>query len=886
MKRLSLSFMLMLLVTQLWAQFTVQGVPYTLTPEQQQRMAAQQAYRVAPLADDDGLLPFDQLDFWVGEGKYSAGFTIQWNVEAEKNCIAWGYRFDTESVTGEKIILDIVKADPRLYTMCQTGTQYGTAIAAFGYDANNDGNFSVSKDGVTYYPDENGVIYVDSYSFDGYVSNDPEDYWQSGWYEGYWSYWIKDDATAAWSYSGTGATGRTVKDGGWDGWNFAAGMNEHPWKPMVSAQPVVTIGRPVVVAVTPEMADASVEGADLPEIARETQIIKITLDRALGDDEKEAMQVTLRNISGESVASTAKFADNSIEVTVTRVLPQAGDTVLLDLNLFGETIATRGAVVVNTEIVNSCPADLTKGIFFVNEDWFGHDYSSVNYLDENNKMHYRAYRAANPLPDGGSEVFGITTQYGCIHDGKFYFVSKQANNATEAEQGVGGRLIVADALTLKKVASFEDIGGGDGRSFLGINVSKGYIGTSNGIRVFDIANMKVGNLIEGTGNETGGLYSNQIGTMVKAGEYVFAVKQSTGICVIDPKADKIAKTIEATNAYTLTVSKDGQVWAALTGTNTSRLLRIDPQTLDTTGVALPENITLSDSWGAWNAGNLCAAYKSNALYFSPGGMWGSNGSVIVRYDIDSNTFDTDFYILPNQDGQYKEMFYGASFRVNPANDQLVLTTSESGWLTHYQNNWVRFVDGTTGELLNTVRLSDYYWFPALPVFPDMTRLTPVTGIALNHETAVLTMGTEETLTLTATIAPADATDQAVLWSSSDETVATVSAEGVVTAVAVGEALITATTVDGGFTATCTVTVKSQPTALNEASMNVAVYPNPVTDFVNIAVEEVTMARLYSITGNLMWSGMLQVGVNTVDMTNLPAGVYSLQVSNRVVKIVK
>ncbi len=79
----------------------------------------------------------------------------------------------------------------------------------------------------------------------------------------------------------------------------------------------------------------------------------------------------------------------------------------------------------------------------------------------------------------------------------------------------------------------------------------------------------------------------------------------------------------------------------------------------------------------------------------------------------------------------------------------------------------------------------------------------VTGVSLDKTTASLAVG--ETVTLKETVAPADATDKTVSWSSSDEKVATV-AEGVVTAVAAGSATITVTTTDGSKTATCVVTV--------------------------------------------------------------------------------
>ena len=83
---------------------------------------------------------------------------------------------------------------------------------------------------------------------------------------------------------------------------------------------------------------------------------------------------------------------------------------------------------------------------------------------------------------------------------------------------------------------------------------------------------------------------------------------------------------------------------------------------------------------------------------------------------------------------------------------------------------------------------------------------PVTGVSLDKTSAELEVG--GTLTLTATVEPANATNQNVSWSSSDKNVATV-ANGTVKAVAAGSAVITVKTADGGKEAKCTVTVKEK-----------------------------------------------------------------------------
>ncbi len=96
---------------------------------------------------------------------------------------------------------------------------------------------------------------------------------------------------------------------------------------------------------------------------------------------------------------------------------------------------------------------------------------------------------------------------------------------------------------------------------------------------------------------------------------------------------------------------------------------------------------------------------------------------------------------------------------------------------------------------------------------------PVTGVTLDKDNITLTVGTSETITATVaptgTIGVGDASIKDVIWTSSNPTVATVNG-GVVTPVDFGTTIIKATTVDGGFSASCTVNVKADKTALNYA----------------------------------------------------------------------
>ncbi len=82
--------------------------------------------------------------------------------------------------------------------------------------------------------------------------------------------------------------------------------------------------------------------------------------------------------------------------------------------------------------------------------------------------------------------------------------------------------------------------------------------------------------------------------------------------------------------------------------------------------------------------------------------------------------------------------------------------------------------------------------------------TSVTGVSLNNTTDNINVGSTDQLI--ATIAPTNATNMNVIWSSNNTSIATVNSTGLVTAVAPGTAQITVTTEDGNKTATCIVTV--------------------------------------------------------------------------------
>ena len=91
---------------------------------------------------------------------------------------------------------------------------------------------------------------------------------------------------------------------------------------------------------------------------------------------------------------------------------------------------------------------------------------------------------------------------------------------------------------------------------------------------------------------------------------------------------------------------------------------------------------------------------------------------------------------------------------------------------------------------------------------------PVESVSLNKTGIEIVIGVAQTLI--ATVLPENAADKSVTWASSDESIAAVSSDGVVTGVAVGSAVITVTTRDGGKKATCTVSVSESTVPVPEA----------------------------------------------------------------------
>ena len=115
----------------------------------------------------------------------------------------------------------------------------------------------------------------------------------------------------------------------------------------------------------------------------------------------------------------------------------------------------------------------------------------------------------------------------------------------------------------------------------------------------------------------------------------------------------------------------------------------------------------------------------------------------------------------------------------------------------------------------------FFHLAEFQLFYLQSEIVPVTNISLNKTSETMPVGTN--LQLIATVTPTNATDKSVSWKSSNESVATVNASGLVNARAVGNVIITCTANDGsGVKATCQFTIEKTQ---NEIAINTSNFPD-------------------------------------------------------------
>ena len=343
--------------------------------------------------------------------------------------------------------------------------------------------------------------------------------------------------------------------------------------------------------------------------------------------------------------------------------------------------------------------DYTQGVFMVNEDWYGHNNSTTNYLTRDGKFVYN-----------NTTEIGATACFGAAWGNRYYIIAKQAKDGGAKVEG--GRITICDANTMRIIKQIKDIDGKDGRSFCGVDEHKAYVSTSEGIYTLDLDEQTVGAAVKNADGGDAGL--GQCGNMVRLGDYVYATEYGKSLRIIDCNTDRIVATISSAKVYSITMSKDGQLWVS----TDKGISRVNTETNKLETISLPEGINVpANSNDAWCPDGLCASMQNNVIYWTSV-TW--NILKVFKYDIDNNEF-AKVVDLTNDAGKWK-MYSASNLRVDPVTDNLYVSLFKDWGSQDYA---VRIYDNN-GNQLNEYELTQkYYWFPGMFVFPDVE--DPIAG---------------------------------------------------------------------------------------------------------------------------------------------------------------
>jgi len=281
------------------------------------------------------------------------------------------------------------------------------------------------------------------------------------------------------------------------------------------------------------------------------------------------------------------------------------------------------------------------------------------------------------------------------------------------------------------------------------------------------------------------------------------------------------------------------------------------------------------------------------LYFLPD----SNIFKLIGYGSMANQIDTVFYA---PDG-YKSDVYVFDF-LNDANiihPEIILThvVLDLDLNNSYRLNYT-IPDGSGDEIVE--------WSSLDPTIASVDSSGLVSGVRLGETTVItavvatgmadsclvkvnepyspeivmsdtlLDLEVEETYQFSYTIEKANG-DETVMWFSPDSHIVSVSENGFITALSVGEAQVTAQILGTNFTETCTVTVSPITSVAKVQKSSIRIFPNPIANYVDFdANAQITKVEVYNLAGKKV---METRKAGRIDVSNLSMGMYFFKVSS-------
>ena len=218
-------------------------------------------------------IDWDKIQFWSGTGENKAALVIQFekNMPDNPGAIVWGFRWsEGENPSGEDMARAIAAGSSDLTLFTQFTGDMGNTVCGFGYSRSREtllNNLIYDYEGAsaddrisfgfenantgmnqTYAPGAEAVSMIyesidnakESHIIDhplnqrefGYACYDydwwklssdlvsSECFWNAGWYDGFWSYWIGDEKIENLGYSGLGMSSVKLSDGDVNGWRY------------------------------------------------------------------------------------------------------------------------------------------------------------------------------------------------------------------------------------------------------------------------------------------------------------------------------------------------------------------------------------------------------------------------------------------------------------------------------------------------------------------------------------------------------------------------------------------------------------------------------------------------------------------------------------------
>lgn len=193
---------------------------------------------------------------------------------------------------------------------------------------------------------------------------------------------------------------------------------------------------------------------------------------------------------------------------------------------------------------------------------------------------------------------------------------------------------------------------------------------------------------------------------------------------------------------------------------------------------------------------------------------------------------------------------------NAANKSVTWVSSNPTVATVDENGNVTALKAGTAYITVTTKEGNFSAKATVVVSQDVVA---VTGVTVTPTTA--NVGVNNTVTLTAKVTPANASNRGITWTSSNNAIATVNANGVVKGIKEGTVTITATSKDGGYKATANVVVKHIPVT------GVTVTPTSVTMLTNTTKQfTAKVAPTNASVKNVTWSVENGTGKGTITQT--------------------